>query len=155
AQGLKSFFNEEYAHYLFVADDLVLNPTINENNYAEIFNLSLEGCFIPRFVSLGESRDWWGEGEAYRWNIKLRGVEAVKQIPDYERALQKFKKFGLEIKPLQFQQIWKTPESTNLWLENFFRIIVYTLRYGHARLKGKTYSLSYPIVGSYSDIFVV
>jgi hypothetical protein len=155
AQGFKSFFNEEYTHYLFVADDLILNPMVTENNYAEIFNLSLKGCFIPRFANFNEAGSWPRVRDAYFWNIKSSGVEAVEQLPDYATALQKFKKFGLELRPLQFQQIWTAPDRTDLWLENFFQTIVFTLRSLHAQLKRKTYSLPYPAVASYSDIFVV
>src|ERR1700743_1228199 len=40
AQGLKSYFKEDYTHYFFVADDMVLNPVVNEHNYAEHLKLS-------------------------------------------------------------------------------------------------------------------
>src|SRR4030042_4685799 len=39
AQGFKIFYKKDYAHYIFIADDLILNPVINEKNYAIHFKL--------------------------------------------------------------------------------------------------------------------
>jgi hypothetical protein len=156
SQGLKSYFKKEYTHYFFVADDLVLNPIINETNYYEHLKLNPSRCFIPGFINLHERDTWWARvGEAFRWRIKLPGVEAENQLPEYDIALQKFQQFGLTIKPLSFHQIWKTPNS----IRDFARIVLrdkfYFLRYLKSKLMRETYSLSYPIVGSYSDIFVI
>src|SRR6185312_1987555 len=110
SQGFKSYFKEEYTHYFFVADDLLLNPIINENNYAEHLKLNSNTSFIPGFITLHEVRDRWTRvGDAFRWNINFSGVEAKNQLPDYEIALLKFKKFNLAIRPLSFYQIWKKP----------------------------------------------
>jgi len=156
AQGYKSYFKEEYAHYFFVADDLLLNPTVNENNYSELLKLNSNTCFIPGFINLHDQIEWWPRvSEAFRWSIKCRGVEVENQLPDYEKALQKFQQFDLTIKPLHFNQIWKTPSS----LKSFCKLILtdkgYASGFLKSKLKEKLYSLSYPIVGSYSDIFVV
>jgi hypothetical protein len=42
AQAYSHFFHPEAAHYFFVADDMILNPNINETNYADFFNLTDE-----------------------------------------------------------------------------------------------------------------
>lgn len=153
SQGYKSYFKEEYKHYFFVADDLILNPLINENNYTAYLKLNLNTCFIPDFSTLHEKPNWWPRvGEAFRWRIITPGVEANNQLPDYDIALQKFKNFNLTIKPLRFSQIWKTPKSLN---DLLIRDRLYFLRYLKSKFLNKSYSLSYPLVGSYSDVFVV
>src|SRR6218665_624801 len=48
AQGLKRFFSPEFDHYLFIGDDLMVNPVINENNYSLHLNLDVKTSFIPR-----------------------------------------------------------------------------------------------------------
>jgi hypothetical protein len=161
SQGLKTYFKKEYTHYFFVADDLILNPIINENNYAEHFKLNKNTCFIPNFVSLHDRQtyilnEWWPRvNDAYYWNIKFRGVEAKNQIPFYDEALEKFKKFNLSINPLQFNQIWKTPKT----LIDFGKIALNDKCYFFRRISSfitrKKYHLSYPMVGSYSDIFII
>ena len=161
AQGFNSYFNESFTHYFFVADDLVLNPIINENNYYEHLNLTLTSCFIPGFITLHKRNDFWARvGEAFRWRVNQRGVEANNQLPSYEEAFKKFQEFGLEIKPLHFNQINRLPNSIFEWLRplisrSFFNHTSFILSYLKSKLRKKTYSLPYPIVGSYSDIFVV
>jgi len=158
AQGFTCFFKEEYKHYFFIADDLLLNPTINDNNYSEYFNLNLNTCFIPGFISLDECV-WWPQlHHAFEWDINFPGVEAKNQLPKYEVALQAFKKHGLEIKPLNFNQRWYKP--TQLTVENFgFKMIRknihYLIRKTKNKLTNNQYNLPYPMVGSYSDIFIV
>jgi hypothetical protein len=157
AQGLKSYFSNDYAHYFFIADDLILNPTINENNYTQHLNLSTKSCFLPSFLTLHEIKDsWWTRvNEAYHYKIKTPGIEAETQLPDYNTALMAFKKFGLEIKPLTFNQIWKKPAT----FKEVMRRILLDKHFLIDKIKSKIfkqhYSLPYPIVGSYSDIFVV
>lgn len=156
SQGLKSYFKEDYTHYFFVADDLILNPIINEINYSEILKLNPSTCFIPSFIALHDTNEWWARvGEAFRWNINFSGVEAKNQLPDYEKALQKFQQFDLTIKPLRFNQIWKSPSSINDFIKVILRDKGYFLRYIRNKFSKKHYSLSYPIVGSYSDIFII
>ena len=156
SQGLKSFYDEAFKHYFFIADDLILNPIINENNYAEHLKLNLNTCFIPGFIPLHDNKKLWARlGDAYRWSINVSGVEAKNQLPDYEIALSKFKKFDLTLKPLRFNQIWKTPNS----IKDFGRMILkdkyYFFRYLWSMFFIADYPLSYPMLGSYSDIFVV
>jgi hypothetical protein len=161
AQGFTSYFKEAYTHYFFVADDLLMNPIINETNYAEHFKLNSSSCFIPEFVTLHDLDEWWPRaGDAYRWNISTPGVEAKNQLPDYEEAMRRFQRFGFSIKPLHFFQIWKIPSSIYGWIRPFFGRSMFkhgffTLRYLTSKLTKKTYPISYPLIGSYSDICVV
>jgi hypothetical protein len=156
SQGLHRFFKEKYSHYFFAADDMVLNPIINENNYRDIFNLGANTSFIPGFITLHERKNYWTRvSEAFHWNIEVKGVEVRNMLPNYEEALDKFSKFGLIIKPLGFSQIWKIPDA---WLSFLFnrnapKRFRFFCRY--LKRKKKPYNLSYPLVGSYSDIFII
>lgn len=161
SQGFKKYFKEDYTHYFFVADDLLLNPIINEHNYSEQLKLNSNACFIPEFITLHDQSEWWARvGDAYNWKINLPGIEAQNQLPDYEEAMQIFKQFGFTIKPLCFNQIWKIPSSFKDWARpfasrNIFKHSIFTLRYITNKLTKKTYPLSFPLIGSYSDIFVI
>lgn len=149
AQGLNHYFNENYAHYIFIADDLILNPIVNQSNYTEHFKLKQSTCFLPGFITLHERMDWWARiGEAFRYTINTPGVEAKGQLPSYDTALSIFNAAGLEIKPLRYEQIWKRPDSIRGRIINRLRKIKH-------QLSNMKYNLSYPLVGSYSDVFVV
>jgi hypothetical protein len=161
SQGFKSYFKEDYTHYFFVADDLILNPIINEINYSEHLKLNPNTCFIPGFITLHDRSEFWTRvGEAFRWSIDVSGVEAKNQLPDYDKALQKFQQFDLTIEPLRFNQIWITPFSFRAWvrpltIRQILKQCHITLRFIKSKLTRKKYSLPYPIVGSYSDICII
>lgn len=161
SQGLKSYFKEDYTHYFFISDDLILNPIINEINYSQYFKLNPHTCFIPEFISLHEREEWWKRvSDAFHWSINYQGVEAENQLPDYDKAIQKFQEFDLTIEPLRFNQIWKIPYSFRDWIRlfikrHFFSHIKLILRFIYSKLTKKKYYLSYPIIGSYSDIFII
>jgi len=157
SQGLHSFFKEKYTHYFFIADDLILNPGINENNYDNIFNLGADTSFISRLSMLHERKSWWNRiGEAFQWSTKVRGVEVSNMLPSYENAMDKFSKFGLTIKPFGFLHVCKLsfglPFTVSIGLRKRFRFFC---QYLMDKIRGKTFILSYPLASSYSDIFIV
>jgi hypothetical protein len=156
AQGFSDFFKKDYDHYFFIADDLLINPVINETNYTDYLKLGRHSCFITRLTSLHEDKGWWSRVRgAYRYNTNVPGIEIKNLLPDYQIALQAFNKFGLKIKPLSFNQIWKTPGS----IKEFAGMIIRDRHYLGNRIlnifRKAGYDLSYPLIGGYSDIFVV
>lgn len=157
AQGFKSYFNEEFKHYFFISDDLILNPAINELNYQDQLKLNNEACYIPHFINLHEIKTFWPRvQEAFDYKIKIRNVEAVKELPTKQEALNKFGYFKLNLGHLKFAQIWK-PKTNSV--KGFIKMIAFEkynlLQYAYSKLFNKKYSLPYPIVGSYSDICIV
>jgi hypothetical protein len=143
AQGLKHFFRQDYSHYFFVADDMALNPVLNEDNYAQYLKLNQDSCFIPVFNNLHGRTWWWARvKEAYQYRIESRGVEAKNELPNYE------------IKPLYFHDIWKNPFTKKNLKQGKNRLKLLSYLYNKFRKK-EQYHLSYPLIGAYSDIFVV
>lgn len=156
-QGIRSFSRAEYRHYIFAADDLMLNPKINEDNYAEHFALEADGCFLPLFTPLHKVTFRWPRvREAYEWRLNTYGVEAKNQLPDAASAQAQFALHNFSVAPLRFEQIYEKPKSINKWLDTFFHD-----QAGFRRLiknwlnPNKTYTLPYPLIGGYADLFVV
>lgn len=177
-QGFKQYFQEHFLHYFFVADDIVLNPEINENNYQQHFNLTASKSFIPEFYSLDNIKDdhllycspatikdgiakfknsnvkkwnWCRVLEAYRFNPLKNGVESAQELPDYEEATELLKRHGVNINQLSYVDVFGGPK-----VPYTFKIIKDNINYllGHELLKLK-YKLKYPLAGSYSDIVIV
>lgn len=154
SQSLRSIYSNKYDHYLFIADDLILNPLVSEDNYTSHFYLDEDTNFIPEFINLHDRKEYWARiGEAFRWSIAVNGIEAVNQIPSHEEAVALFTKFNLLIEPLHFSQIWKKPRSAR----EFFNLVIRDKEYfkGLINLGRNSYFLPYPLVGGYSDIFVI
>ena len=99
AQGFKFFFNKKFKHYIFLADDLVIHPKINQNNYQEHFKLKQDSCFISDLIELSDVKSYWNWMiKAYTFELKGQGVEAEKQLPAYSEALNIFHKKGFDFK---------------------------------------------------------
>lgn len=155
SQGLSSFFNEEYVHYFFIGDDLLLNPKINENNYTEYLKLDGYTSFVPGFMSLHKLDFIWSHtNDALKYNLSPYGIEAKSMMPSFEEAILLFKKFNLEVDFLKFEQLYQKP-NFEYSIQSLKRLAGYKVKKIKSKLKKEKFKLSYPIVGSYSDIFVV
>ncbi|MVN23453.1 hypothetical protein [Mucilaginibacter arboris] len=166
AQGYKKYFKEEYEHYFFIGDDLVLNPAINENNYKQYFHLSENASYIPEIHTLhhltnndtlrflpvksitGKKRWHWCKIKELVENYKHKAyaVENANEMPSYKEAEAILKNHGYEIQALTYRDLHG----------DVFPLTSATLKYA-ANLKSyfKKFPLAYPVVGSYSDIVIV
>lgn len=168
AQGFKHYFKEEYEHYLFVADDLILHPAINEDNYKEHFGLANDASFIPeiytlhhlannntlRFLPTGLAHKpwyWWRLKQVIHYHHINEGIETANEMPSYEEAAQRLATHGYKAEDLSFEDVFGTTDTfdKNLtWKDkakHFYKSWIHR----------KGFKLSYPIVGSYSDLVIV
>ena len=97
-QAINTFFNDDFSHYLFVGDDVLLNPKINEHNILELLNLDDETAFLPNY---------WGmlDQLSYKWVNTFPALNAFylddklyhhfinwkKELPALSKAVEKFK----------------------------------------------------------------
>lgn len=149
AQGLKSFFREEYSHYFFIADDMILNPVVDESNVLELLNITGNDCFIPEIKSMHDIHDWWHMDFAMKFSISDWGIEASKELPSYEEAVKKFAAHQLELKPLSQAQVYQ-PESMWPRAKRFIKTVS-----GKESRRKNYYELPYPQVAGVSDILLV
>ena len=153
-QALDKFFDNQYQRYFFIADDLVLNPAINEDNYREHLKLSEKDSFLSEIITLHERRpeNWWSRiRQAYEYNPKAPGCEITNELPTYDQALDLFKKAGQEIKPLTFHQIYQSEKFSisSLAQKGYLKKMLRQIKYRNTK-----FNLKYPLVGSYSYILV-
>ena len=155
AQGFKIFFKKEFKYYFFIADDLFLNPSINEKNYTEYFKLNNHNSFLPGLITIHEVNKYWNRvKEAYRYSQYVAGVEIKNLLPSYDESVEMFKNHGLKLGGLKYEQIHKRYKPSDIyslkallnWLLNKFKRIAN---------RNKLYNLQYPLVGAYSDITIV
>lgn len=172
AQGYNFFRSDSFEHYFFIADDLILNPLITESSYKDFFKLSTMHSFIPGFITLHNDIDGWKQIlKAYRWKINRRDVEISQLIPEYEDAEKKFNSQSLEIKELNYAQIKGVSGNLKNFLSNEIKrlktnslkkltkgvfcftrnLIIFMI----SKISRRKFRLDYPLVGSYSDIFIV
>ncbi len=159
AQGLKHYYAESFSHYLFIADDMVLNPIINEHNYVSHFMLQGNACFFPVYNSLYElnkpSNRWERVVEAFHFKPNnIWGLEAVNEIPGFDEAKKMFEDHGLKVGTLSYSQIHTRPEKPK-WNDLKNRRKYYKERLRMWKYGKKTFNSYYPLAGGYSDIFLI
>ena len=155
AQGANVFYEKKFKHYLFVADDMIIHPGINENTYQDFFEVNEHQSWIPELMSLQDIyKPWNGTLEAVFYQKKQPWIEVGNELPTYEVALEKFKKQGIVIRELKRKEIFGSIFAKNSSLSRkiflLFRIV--------SRIRHpfkNSYKLPYPICGSYSDICLV
>jgi hypothetical protein len=159
AQGRPAYERPEHQHYLFLADDCVLNPVINEGNCGEHFHLSQDACFLPELISLPERREYWlGVREAFEYRFQKQGVEVRSLIPSVAEAAARLERFGVTVEGLQFDQIYAPQAlSTDVILSRrrLGDYVRWRIRRAKSRILRRRYHGAYPLVGGYSDIFVI
>jgi hypothetical protein len=178
AQAFKQIFNESFHHYFYLADDMLLNPEINEHNYKDHFNLTDDTAFIPEVFSLNNfsNNDTLLFNPYIRLRDKLLFRSAVENSSSAKklwwRMSQAFRyspfKEGVESAneipsyeealPLITRHGIEVTPLTYIDVHggcppprsiHFFRYLV-----KHKLLK-KKYRLKYPLVASYADIVIV
>lgn len=151
AQALAGFHDEAdpHAHYLFVADDLLLHPAMNERNYREHLALDTGSGFLPGIIELHRFPAWWRRlGEAIRFDPNLPGVEAARELPTVDEALERFALHGLEQGPIPTRNVLgPMPEGDLMARLRWVKDRIIAPREG--------YRTRYPLVGSYADLFAV
>ncbi len=166
AQGYKKYFREDYEHYFFIGDDLILNPAINENNYKTYFHLDENASYIPEIYSLhqltnndtlrflpvksitGKKRWHWCKIRDFinDYQHKAYGVENADEMPSYREAAALIKQHGYDVQPVNYKDLHG----------DVFPLTSATLKYAaHLNAYFKKFELAYPVVGSYSDIVII
>ena len=134
-----------FTHYFVVADDMVINPQINEKNLWEKSGIKTDYCYIDGFISFQTRKVTWQRTlEALQYNPDVRGVEIKNVIPSYEEAVELFKYHNLPTGNVPFKCVYKNIRQNRLL--NMCEKLRILKRKGH---------LAYPIVGAYSDIFLI
>lgn len=143
---------EEYSYYLYVADDIVLNPQINERNYRQWFGLNGENAFLPFVKSMNEMGAWSINRDFMDPLIKFeryKGTLWKNEILPAEDAFEIAKERGYDKDEfcVDLSMVWNARKKIRDYprlVTLFFKILVL----------GKQYSL-YPIWGGYSDIVII
>lgn len=150
AQGYRHF-RGDYRHYFFIADDMILNPIIDETNYAALFKLDDDAGFIPELDPM-PAPAWPHNRSAVTFDPFKPGVEVRNELPTADEARAVVSKLGVVngAYPLKRTYFWNDDFSAK-------NIVRQTIRYAYDKFLLKTaYDRSkYPFVRSYSDIFIV
>ena len=143
---------EEYSYYFWIADDIVLNPEISENNYKQWFGLNGENAFLPFVKSIHEMGAWSINREFMDPMPKLewyKGTIWQDSIISSKEAFEIAECLGYEKEDfcVDLPMVWKARNK----LGQYPRLFVLFFK---TVFLGKQYC-PYPIWGGYSDITII
>jgi hypothetical protein len=153
AQGYDRFYEPQFTHYVFVADDLLLNPMINEGNILNFLELDANSAYIKSIHALADIPVTWSNHRGVNHAFSRRGTEYAPELPAPEDVLQKSHQFGityvhdrLGLHSLQNSDGSWLPLSKILGDRNVLRMLPGVI------LRKR---LPYPLLMGYSDFLVV
>lgn len=148
AQAFEQLKGKGFSHFIVVADDLVINPCLNENNFFEQTGILPDACFDYEIKDMSDmSPKWFHAKDAVKFSLFNRGLEIKNILPAKEEAATKLKAHGYHYQaPCEWPYTLMREPVRELLLR-IRRIIQLKLR--------KKITFSYPLLGGYSDMIVV
>lgn len=150
AQGARDFMRDDFTHYVIIPDDLLLHPSINENNILEKLGLDFDEAYINNIIAADALRWTWEHSgdaaasfERFAKTIDLKGI-----LPPADEAKKRFEAMGITF-----------PQPGPSGIVNRLKAHRQLLRqslwcyFSAATLRGK--AAPYPLLSGYSDFFVV
>lgn len=134
-----------FTHYFIVADDMIINPGIDEHNFWGRTGISPDSCYISSLISFQTRMvNWERTTEALAYNIYGKGAEISNIIPNTKEAVERFKFHNLPTGNVPFKSVYRNIKQNK-------RLNIYE-KLQLLKRKGR---LTYPLVGGYSDIFLI
>lgn len=158
AQAYERLTSEgNFDHFIFIGDDLILNPQINQDNYTTYFKVGKEDSFISSLDELHSLNLWYHSPKAVDYDpFNVPGVEVKREFPSKEDVLKEFEKKGFEKPYLNADKVYELPPRCN-YPKNLKGLIRYKLdcRKVNKQLRKGRIELNFPLMSGYSDIFIL
>lgn len=140
AQAYTHLRKDGFTHFLCVADDMILNPSINESSIWEVLGIDYQDCYIDEIVCFqhGGKRWWRRILDALDYTPNQLGVELNNILPSKEEAQRRFDSHNLPYGPIPRKELLRNPRK-----KAFFKMLT------------RNRELKYPLVRAYSDILLV
>lgn len=156
AQAYNVLKKEKFDYFYIIADDMIINPRINENNILEFFELQNGESWIPHLRRIKDQKYFWiGTLLAFTYRPTQKYVETSGEIPSVEEALKKFEFQGL-LNPMELtrKDVFKNISLRTKYMGDKVRLALRVLTWLKHPLR-KSANLSYPLAASYSDTLLV
>jgi len=160
AQAAKKLKQSCADHYLFLSDDLLLDPSINQANMPESFGIENNWGFIAELHDLSKGLYGRGVREARKASLQHPGLEINGELPSFDEAMRRVARH-IKLDSLLVRAYTPTIQSLRKPLlkniNNNWDILKANI--WHKREQAKNWlnpkQLEYPLIGGYADIFSV
>jgi len=162
AQKRRDLLSVDCDRFLFIGDDLLLNPRIQDDTIENLMKLSKNVCFFPELHDVSKGGFVRGTIEAARLKFPCPGLDTsvLQIIPSFEEAFSILHKKGL----MQTRRLTRIKPYFPLFLQPWHKnwrgnTSVLRARFWHfcnmLKYRFGIFSAGYPVVFGYSDIFSI
>jgi hypothetical protein len=152
AQAYDRIVTKGVSHYVFAADDLLLNPAIDECNLLDLCGIGKDEAYTKNLAALGEAY--------YLWVYLTRVVNMLRkpcfafksELPDISTALDLYTRLGIKNSETSLRGLSHWNRKIILTLRDVLRHPQFVLEAIRATL---FHEPKYPLLFGYSDFFVV
>lgn len=129
-----------FTHFFVVADDMILNPSLNEHSIWEQMGIDYSDSYIDEIVCFqnGGKRWWRRIIDALDYTLDQLGVELKGILPSKEEAQRRFDFHKLPYTPIPRKELLRNPRK-----KDFVKMLT------------RSCALKYPLVRAYSDILLI
>lgn len=129
-----------FTHYFMVADDMILNPSINEESIWFELGIGYDESYIDEIVCFqnGGKRWWRRIIDALDYTPDQLGIELKGILPSKETAQRRFDFHKLPYGPIPRKELLRNPRK-----KDFLKMLT------------RSCELKYPLVRAYSDILLI
>lgn len=92
SQAYQHIKDKGYSHYFIIADDMLINPCINDNNLFTKIGIDDDEVYFPNFRSLNIPPNWIWKSKALNWTLNQPGIEVQSILPKADEVKSIFKK---------------------------------------------------------------
>jgi hypothetical protein len=142
AQAFEQYADETISHYVFIGDDLILNPLLNETNILDYLTLADQESYFERFTPLKEMTYWsYNRFMDIERAFKQEGAIYRGEIPTEEEAYRYAGSYGLrdfDLRGAKFKYAEPVKQAKYIMKRMLWPL-----------------TLRYPLVAGYSDFFVI
>lgn len=151
AQGASSFIDDGATHYVFISDDLILNPRFNASNIVQELALPPSAGYIKSLAPLDANRYAWHRALPASVALKRNGAgfDWRAELPLEETTREKFAAMGLADHVPTIRSIAQARHV----LGTLLPAAGYLAAPWMAKLHGK--ASDYPLLMGYADFFIV
>ena len=149
AQAYQHIKDKGYTHFLIVADDMILNPSINEKNIFDKMGVGQQQSYIYDIREIYDCFFVQHVEQMRRYRVSVKGVEVGNILPSREEAERCFLSHGLHVGPLTTTYLFKA-----LYYAYKNRMLRKTLKFT-CDIITHNVKISYPLVWAYSDILLL
>lgn len=153
AQSLGRLYDEKYTHYVFSADDLILNRRLTDHNLLEELGLGPDTAYIKMLSVFSQVSFGWPQFGptvmALSRALRESFVACQEELPSADEALARLEAHGIQIPEVGWQHLKHPTLGYRYNPRDLISGLLFLLR----RRRGNR--IPYPLLQGYSDFVIV